>query len=92
MTHQLNGIAERAVRGVVLGRKTHAGSRSLDGTRVAALFYSLVETCRVEGVDARAYLIAATHRALEDRQSVFLPEDYAAMLSARKASDTGIEE
>ena len=72
-----NGLAERAVRGVVLGRKTHAGSRSADGTRVAAMFYSFVETCRLEGVDARAYLIEAARRALQDREQVFLPEDYA---------------
>jgi hypothetical protein len=72
-----NGIVEQAVRGVVLGRKVHAGSRFQDGTRVAALVYSLVESCRLEGVNARAYMIEAARRALEDGESVFLPEDFA---------------
>lgn len=80
-----NNLAEQVIRGSVLGRKTHAGSRSTEGTRVAALFYSMVESCALEGVDARAYLIEATRRALEDRKSVFLPEDYAAMLRDRES-------
>ncbi len=74
-----NGSMERAIRGIVLGRKTHAGSRSRDGTQVAALFYSLVESCRFAGVDAREYMIEAARRALLDRDSVFLPEDFAKM-------------
>ena len=36
-----NNGAERAMRGVVRGRKNHYGSKSLRGTQVAALFYSL---------------------------------------------------
>ena len=79
-----NGLAERQIRGVVLGRKNYAGCRSEAGTQVAALFYSLVETCILEGVDVRKYLLAATMRALEDRESVFLPEDFAA-LNSKKA-------
>jgi len=74
-----NGIAEQAVRGVVLGRRTHAGSRSRDGTQVAAMFYSFVESCRLAEVDVRAYLTEAARRALEDREIAFLPEDFAAM-------------
>lgn len=76
-----NTLAERVIRGVVLGRKVHYGSRSEDGTRVSALLYSLVGSCKLEGVDARGYLIEATRRALKDRRSVFLPEDYAAELA-----------
>jgi len=33
-----NNAAERALRGVVVGRKNHYGSRSKRGTEVAALF------------------------------------------------------
>ena len=73
-----NGIAERIIRGVVLGRNVFHGARSETGTRVAALFYSLIESCKMAGVDAQAYLIEAARRALDDRNAVFLPEDFAA--------------
>jgi hypothetical protein len=36
-------MTQRALRGVAIGRKNHYGSRSERGTRVAALFYSLIE-------------------------------------------------
>ena len=76
-----NGEAERRIRPVVLGRNAFQGARSEAGTRVAAVLYSLIESCRLEGVDATDYLIEATHRALDNRKQVFLPEDYAAELS-----------
>ena len=41
-----NGV-ERALRGVAVGRKNHYGSRSERGTRVAALFYSLIESAKL---------------------------------------------
>ncbi len=50
-----NGV-ERALRGVAAGRKNHCGSRSERGTRVAALFYSLIESAKLAGVEPRAYL------------------------------------
>jgi transposase len=74
-----NGVAERIIRGVVLGRNVYHGSRSEAGTRVAALFYSLLESCRLEGVDGQAYLAEAARRALKNREDVFLPEDFARM-------------
>jgi transposase len=77
-----NGVAERIIRGVVLGRNVYHGARSETGTRVAALFYSLLESCRLEGVDGHAYLLEAARRALIDRKAVFLPEDFAAMTAS----------
>ncbi len=74
-----NGVAERIIRGVVLGRNVYHGARSETGTRVAALFYSLLESCRLEGVDGHEYLREAARRALLDRKAVFLPEDFAAL-------------
>lgn len=59
-----NNATERAVRGPVVGRKNHYGSRSRRGTEVAALFYSLLETAKLCGVDPRAYLRAAALAAL----------------------------
>jgi transposase len=70
-----NNATERALRGVVLGRKNHYGSRSKRGTEVAALFYSLCESAKIAGTEPRAYLLAAARRALADPAAVTLPRD-----------------
>jgi hypothetical protein len=80
-----NGVAERIIRGVVLGRNVFHGTRSAQGARVAALFYSLLESCRLEGVDGRAYLCEAARRALANPHEVFLPEDFARMQAEASA-------
>ena len=72
-----NNATERALRGAVLGRKNHYGSRSLRGTEVAALFYSLLETAKLVDVDPRRYLLEATRDALQ-KQEVLLPHHLAA--------------
>ena len=46
-----NNAIERMLRAPVIGRKNHYGSRSLRGTQVAALFYTLCETAKLAGVD-----------------------------------------
>ncbi len=69
-----NNLAERELRGVVLGRKNHYGSRSKRGTEVAALFYSLLETAKLVGEEPRAYLLRATRAALNVPGTVTLPE------------------
>lgn len=71
-----NNGTERSLRGVVIGRKNHYGSRSERGTRVAALFYSLVESADLAGVDPRKYLSTALHAALDGTQ-IPLPHELA---------------
>ena len=70
-----NNAAERALRGVVVGRKNHYGSKSKRGTEVAALFYTLFETAKLSGVDPRAYVTLAAKRAITDHGAVTLPPD-----------------
>jgi transposase len=70
-----NNAAERALRGPVVGRKNHYGSRSLRGTQVAALFYTLCETAKLAGVDPHAYLLRAVHAAIAQPGAVTYPED-----------------
>lgn len=72
-----NNAAERALRGVVVGRKNHYGSRSKRGTEVAALFYTLLETAKLSDVDPRTYLKQAAVRAIKDPGAVTLPQDLA---------------
>ena len=69
-----NNAAERALRGVVVGRKNHYGSRSVRGTEVAAILYTMVETCRLCGVDPEYYLREALMRAVTCRGAALLPQ------------------
>ncbi len=69
-----NNPVERALRGLVVGRKNHYGSRSSRGCEVAALFYSLIETAKLCGVEPKSYLLRATSRALEHPGAVTLPK------------------
>jgi transposase len=68
-----NNQVERDLRGVVVGRKNHYGSKSLRGTQVAATFYTLIETAGRHGVDPRAYLLYAAQHALHSPGSARLP-------------------
>ena len=70
-----NNAAERALRGVVVGRKNHYGSRSKRGTEVAALFYTLFETAKLSGVDPRAYVTKTAVQAIRSPGTVTLPAD-----------------
>ncbi len=74
-----NNATERAMRGVVLGRKNHYGSKSLRGTQVAALFYSLVESAKLAGLEPAGYLAEATRRAIANPGTVTLPRALATL-------------
>ena len=51
-----NNTAERALRSVVLGRKNYLHFGADSGGSRAAVIYSLVGTCKLNGVDPYAYL------------------------------------
>jgi transposase len=51
-----NNAAERALRGVGLGRKNYMFMGSDAGGERAAAIYSLVETAKLNGLDPQAYL------------------------------------
>jgi transposase len=72
-----SNAAERALRGLVLGRVNHFGSRSKRGTEVAAIFYSLIESAKLNDLDPAAYLRlgALAHLAGEP---VLLPHEVKA--------------
>ncbi len=72
-----NNHAERALRGVVVGRKNHYGSKSKRGSVVAAIFYSLFESAKLAGVDPEAFVLEAARRAARDPGAVTLPADLA---------------
>jgi transposase len=70
-----NNVAEQAMRRVAIGRKNWLFVGSDDGGRRAAIFYSLIETCRRHGVEPFAYL-----RDILERVSTHPAKDIAALL------------
>ena len=70
-----NNAAERALRGVVVGRKNHYGSHSRRGAEVAAIMYTLFESAKLAGVDPHRYVLEATRRAIAAPGTVTLPGD-----------------
>jgi transposase len=51
-----NNAAERSIRGIALGRKNYLFAGSDSGGNRAAAIYSLIETCKLNGLDPEAYL------------------------------------
>lgn len=80
-----NNATERAIRGPVVGRRNHFGSKSRRGTEVAATLYTLVETAKLHDIDPALYLHAAILAA--DRNELLLPSQFAAV---RRAAATAI--
>lgn len=66
-----NNTTERGIRGPVLGRKNHYGSKSQRGTDVASIFYTLLETAKVNELNPAEYLSRAVLAAR--RSEVVLP-------------------
>ncbi|MDP4024485.1 transposase, partial [Methylobacterium sp. NEAU 140] len=51
-----NNAAERALRGVAVGRKNYLFAGSERGAERAAAFYTLIESAKLNGLDSEAYL------------------------------------
>jgi transposase len=79
-----NNASERALRGLVVGRKNHYGSQSLRGTEVAALFYTLFETAKLCDFDPKEYLRSSLHRAINGAPPL-LPDELQAAIDAAVA-------
>lgn len=57
-----NSRAERNMKGVAVGRKNYLFVASNKGGKAAAILYSLVETCRQNGVNPKEYLADVLQR------------------------------
>ena len=53
-----NNLAERLLRGPVIGRRLSFGSDSKTGAKLAALMYSVTGTLKLNGIDVRRWLDA----------------------------------
>jgi transposase len=71
-----NNAAERALRGIALGRKARLFAGSERGGERAAIMYTLIQTAMLNGVDAQAWLADVLNR-IADHPITYL----AALLS-----------
>jgi transposase len=75
-----NNIVERAIRPLALGRKNHLFSGSEKGAEFSAGFYSLIETCKLHGVNPAHYLTEVLRYLADydgEDMSTLLPDAYA---------------
>ena len=61
-----NNLSERNLRSVVVGRKNWLFAGSDEGAKRAAVFYSVMATCRLQGIDAEEYLVKFMQRKAVD--------------------------
>ena len=84
-----NNAAERAIRGVALGRKNYLFAGSDSGGERAAAIYSLIETCKLNGIDPEAYLRSILARIADhpiNRVAELLPWKWATPHSQAQAA------
>ena len=74
---------EREMRTPVLGRNNHHGSHSLETAEVAAIWYSLVATCKLHKVDPRTYLETILPLILQ-KKDFLMPWNFKAELKTTK--------
>ena len=84
-----NNAAERALRGIAIGRKAWLFAGSDRGGERAAAIYSLIVTARLNNVDPRAWL-GDTRRRIADHPAQRLnelpPWNYAHTLNAKQSA------
>ncbi|EKD73210.1 MAG: hypothetical protein ACD_45C00403G0002 [uncultured bacterium] len=60
-----NNLLENAIRPFALGRKNWMFMGSPSGARAGATFYTLIETCKANGIEPYLYLCSMLHRIRE---------------------------
>ena len=52
-----NNLMENSIRPATLGRKNYTGNHSRWGTRLAACMYSVIQTCLINNINPREYML-----------------------------------
>jgi hypothetical protein len=78
-----NNEAERSIRQVVMGRKNFYGSRSIDGADLAALMYTIIESCKKFEIDPRQYILE-TLKASAAKEKTLTPYKFALKLRSQQ--------
>jgi transposase len=77
-----NNAAERRQRCPVMGRKNYQAFRSINGADVGMFFYSMIESCRTNGLNPGPYLLEMALRKLK-REELETPYQYASKLKRK---------
>ena len=72
-----NNAQERLLRSHVVGRKTWYGTHSEQGAETAAIMFSIVETCKLNGVNPREYFQSLVEDLLAGGRH-YTPAEYKA--------------
>lgn len=65
-----NNLQERLLRSHVVGRKTWYGTHSEEGAETASILFSIVETCKLNGVNPREYFPDLVEMILQRQKPV----------------------
>lgn len=83
-----NNICERALKMAILHRKNSLGYKTVEGARVGDLFMSLIQTCRLNRINAYQYLLALVRNiaAVTRNPAAWLPWNYPTHLTAERSA------
>jgi len=83
-----NNPAERAIRGIAMTRKNYLFLGSDEGGRRAAIFYTIIETAKLNGLDPQAYMADAIDRMAKghpiNRLTELLPWNWKARQATKQ--------
>lgn len=81
-----NNASERLLRSHVVGRKTWYGTHSRRGAATAAIHFSIVETCKLNGINPREYYLDAINRIHQGKEPI-TPRQYKERLAEDAVGD-----
>lgn len=73
-----NNVAERCMRPVALGRKNFLFVGSERGGRAAAIYYSLIESCKLNKVNPLTYMTYVLSNVRNRNVELLLPDEFGA--------------
>lgn len=77
-----NNMAERKQRCPVMGRKNFNCFKSINGADVGTFFYSVIESCKSNGLNPRSYINEMAHRSANKKELIG-PFEYAKRLNEK---------
>jgi len=87
-----NNLVESAIRPLKIGAKNWLFIGHPDAGPTAAILYTLVENCRIAGLDPAAYIEDALVNGVEAKTHEeilgWIPQNYAKRLAAKKAAES----
>jgi len=82
-----NNQSERQLRSPVVGRKTWLGTHSKKGAKTAAVHFTLIESCKLVGVNPREYYREIVN-AIHQNMPIFTPREFARRLAIERQSES----